>query len=155
MAGVIAGYVLSIRLYERTAKLFPDLSPDSAKIAGFLAIFIACILAALVIGWLAGKILKEAGIGWLNRVAGGILGFLKGFFIVAVVVMLLVTFLSQDNNLIKSSVTVPYVVSGVKLLGSFVPEDLWERYKKKIDALQAETVKKVMEKGKKNNKGEK
>ena len=63
------------------------------------------------------------------------------------VVMLLITFLPNDNELIKKSITVPYVVSGIKVMGSLVPDDLWKRYKTKLEALQSGAVRKVIEKG--------
>lgn len=138
---------MSIRFYEPAAKFVPALSPDTAKIVSFMVIFIACIIAALMAGWIAGRVVKEAGIGWLNRIAGGALGFLKGFLIVAVVVMLLITFLPNDNALIKNSKAVPYVVSGIEVMGSFVPDDLWGRYKAKIEALQSGAIRKVMKRG--------
>lgn len=133
LAGLILGYILSVKYYLSAAKLLPDISQGTARIAGFLAIFIACIIAAYILGRLFGKLLKIAGLGWANRLFGGVLGLLKGTLIVSVIMVVLVAFLPSDSVMMKQSVTVPYLVSVTRLFGAAIPEDIKARYKSRIE----------------------
>jgi len=133
LAGLILGYILSVKYYLSAARLLPDISQGTARIAGFLAIFIACIIAAYILGRLLGKLLKIAGLGWANRLFGGVLGLLKGTLIVSVIMVVLVAFLPSDSVMMKQSVTVPYLVSVTRLFGAAIPEDIKARYKSRIE----------------------
>jgi len=133
LGGLILGYILSVRYYQTAVRLLPDLSQGTAKIIGFLAIFISCILAAFIVGRLAEKLLKIAGLGWANRILGGMAGLLKGTLIMAVIMVVLVAFLPSDNGVLKGSVTAPYLVSFTKLFGAAIPEDIKTKYKSRIE----------------------
>lgn len=136
LAGLILGYILSVKYYLSAAKLLPDISQGTARIAGFLAIFIACILAAFILGRLLGKLLKIAGLGWANRLFGGVLGLLKGTLIISVIMVVLVAFLPSDSVMMKQSVTVPYLVSVTRLFGAAIPDDIKAKYKSRIELFQ-------------------
>lgn len=133
LTGLILGYILSVRYYLNAAKLLPDINQGTARIAGFLAIFIACIIAAFILGRLLGKLLKIAGLGWANRLFGGVLGLLKGTLIVSVIMVVLVAFLPSDSVMMKQSVTVPYLVSITRLFGAAIPEDIKAKYKSRLE----------------------
>ena len=136
LAGLILGYILSVKYYLSAAKLLPDISQWTARIAGFLGIFIVCIIAAFILGRLLGKLLKIAGLGWANRLFGGVLGLLKGTLIVSVIMVVLVAFLPSDSVMMKQSVTVPYLVSVTRLFGAAIPEDIKAKYKSRIELFQ-------------------
>ncbi|MGC2062217.1 MAG: CvpA family protein [Thermodesulfovibrionales bacterium] len=133
LAGLILGYILSVKYYLGAAKLLPDFSQGTARIAGFLAIFIACIIAAFILGRLFEKLLKFAGLGWANRLFGGVLGLLKGTLIVSVIMVILVAFLPSDSSVMKQSVTVPYLVSVTRLFGAAIPDDIRAKYKSRLE----------------------
>lgn len=136
LAGLILGYILSVKYYLNAARLLPDISQGTARIAGFLAIFIACILAAFIMGRLLEKLLKFAGLGWANRLFGGALGLLKGTLIVSVIMVVLIAFLPSDSSMMKQSVTLPYLVSVTRLFGAAIPEDIKSKYKNRLELLR-------------------
>jgi membrane protein required for colicin V production len=136
LAGLVLGYILSVKYYLSAARLLPDISQGTARIAGFLSIFIACIIAAFILGRLLEKLLKIAGLGWANRLFGGVLGLLKGTLIVAVIMVVLVAFLPSDSGTMKQSVTVPYLVSVTRLFGVAIPADIKAKYKSRIELFQ-------------------
>ena len=72
LAGVAAGYVMAMRLCGPLAsKFLTGFRPAMGNIISFFAIFIACIIAASIIGRIAGKLMRTAGLGILNRIGGG------------------------------------------------------------------------------------
>jgi len=99
LLGVIAGYMLAMRFYQPCSKFLTDIHPGAAKAISFIAIFLACILVAHLIAWGIGRFFAVAKLGFLNRIGGGLLGFLKGCIIVSVGVMVLTTFLSANHSL--------------------------------------------------------
>ncbi len=155
LAGVVAGYIISLKLYESVANILPKgMNPGTAKVLSFVLIFVACIIAAYIMGAIASKILKVAGLSWANRLGGSLLGFLKGFFIIAVIVTVLIAFRPPDNSFLKNSVTLPYVISGIRMISDIIPDDIRINYKDKVDDLKNDWIQKGFrnrtEKGDKN-----
>jgi membrane protein required for colicin V production len=149
LAGIIGGYIISSKLYGTVAGMLPKgMEPGLAKVLGFLLVFIVCVIASLVLGQLAGRFLKVAGLGWANRLGGGVLGFLKGFLIAAPVVAGLVAFLPSDSALLNTSVTVPYVISGIRIMGNLMPHDIREKYQHGADTMRKRLTDRGLEKGK-------
>lgn len=146
LAGVIAGYLLAIQLYEPVSKYFTNIDQGLSKIISFLAIFIACIVIASIMGWVAGRIFKIAGLNWANRIGGGVLGFLKGFFVIAAVALMLLAFLPVHSSVIKDSVTLPYVNMGITVMRSVIPEGLWTKYEKKLEDTKSRWLNKRLKK---------
>lgn len=133
LAGVVLGYFVSLRLYEPVAKLLPQkFDPGTAKAVSFVLIFVICIIMSFILGVIVGKLLKIAGLGWANRLGGGAIGFLKGFIIIAIIVTVLIAFLPANSAFLENSVTLPYVLSGIRIMGDVVPHDIREKYQHKI-----------------------
>ena len=129
LAGVIVGYVLAMKFYAPlAAKLLTGLRPATGHVAGFLIIFVACIVVASIVGWVAGKLLKIAGLGFLNRIAGALLGGVKGCLIVAAVTVMLVAFLPSDSSLLKGSGTFKYLRPVADTISRFAPEAVKKKY---------------------------
>jgi membrane protein required for colicin V production len=133
LAGVVAGYIISLKLYVSVANIMPkSMEAGTAKMISFVLIFIVCIISASILGAIAGKIFKIAGLSWANRLVGGLLGFLKGFLLIALIVTVLIAFLPAGNSLLNSSATLPYVIAGIKIISGIIPDDIQTKYKDKI-----------------------
>ena len=132
------------------------MEPGTARTISFVLIFIVCIILASILGAMANRFLKVAGLSWADRLGGGLLGFLKGFILIAIIVMVLIAFLPADS-LLASSVTLPYVISGIKIMSSFIPEDIQTKYKSKVadieNNLMKRGIKEGIEKVNKNGRG--
>jgi membrane protein required for colicin V production len=106
--------------------------PGTAKALSFIAIFLVCVIVAHIIGWAIGKFVSISGLGFLNRIGGGILGFLKGYLIVAVFVMVLHAFLPADNELFKTSRTIKYILPVTAIFKKVTHEDIKAKYNEKV-----------------------
>ena len=92
LAGLIAGLIIGKKIYLSVAeKLTPFLgtSEKTTQIIAFALILIAVPLIFSLIAWLIGNLLKTAGLGWVNRLLGGIIGVITnalviGLFFVAI-----------------------------------------------------------------------
>ncbi|MHB8880881.1 MAG: CvpA family protein [Thermodesulfovibrionales bacterium] len=135
LGGLIAGYILSTRYYLKIAGLLPDINQGTAQIIGFLSIFILCIICAFLLGKLATRVLKLAGLNWANRLLGGAAGLLKGALIIMIVLIVMLAFLPSGNAMFRDSLTVPHIITASKLFTAALPEDIRTKYKKRIEIL--------------------
>ena len=132
LLGVIAGYVLALRFYQPCSKFLTSIHPGTARVISFIAIFLACILAAHIIGWLVGRFFNISGLGFLNRIGGGFLGFLKGCLIVSLIVLVVTASDSAKSSFFKKSHTVKYVLPVASILEKVTREDIKAKYNEKI-----------------------
>ena len=132
LVGVIAGYILAVKFYEPSSKFLMSIHPGTARVISFIAIFLACIVVAHLVGWGIGKFLAISQLGLLNRIGGGLLGFLKGCILVAVMVMLLTALLSPKHSFFKNSSTMKYVLPVAAALKKVSREDIKAKYNEKI-----------------------
>jgi membrane protein required for colicin V production len=142
LAGVVAGYMLAMRYYQLCSKYLTSLHPGTAKVISFIAIFLVCIVVAHIIGWLVGKFVTTTGLGFLNRIGGGLLGFAKGCLIVCVVVTVLHTFLPADNQLLEKSRTIRYILPVTVLFKKVTHADIKAKYNEKVGKEKAVEPKK-------------
>jgi membrane protein required for colicin V production len=132
LLGVIAGYLLAVSFYQTCSKFFTSVPPGTARIMSFVTIFLACILAAHLIGWGVGRLLAISKLGFFNRIGGGLLGFFKGCIIISVMVMVLTAFLPGYTSLFKKSSTIKYILPVTAALKKVTHEDIKTKYNEKI-----------------------
>lgn len=136
LAGVAAGYVAAMHFYgSLTARFLKGFSPAVGHIIAFLGIFIACMIAASIIGWLVGKLVNVTGLGTLNRIGGALLGAVKGCFIVSAAAMMLIVFLPPENRFLRGSRTITYIQPMAGLLSTLAPKGFKATYDKKVSRI--------------------
>jgi membrane protein required for colicin V production len=148
IVGIVGGYFSAVHYYRPLAAHLTFVEAGVAKILSFILIIIICIIAAMVIAWLIGKVFKLPGLGVLNSLGGGAVGFIKGFLIVALMVIFLIAILPHDSPLLDKSATLPFVLKGIKIMDNMVPQDLKNQYHKKIENLKNRVLKEELERKK-------
>lgn len=136
IAGIVGGYLAAVRYYAAFARHLTFMDAAAAKILSFIAIFILCIIAAMVIALIVGKFFKLPGLGLINSFGGGVVGFIKGFLVIALMVIFLVAILPHDSPLLNKSASLPFVLKGIKIIDNMIPKDIKDQYSKKIDNLK-------------------
>jgi len=134
LVGVVAGFVLAMRYYPLCAGYLTSFHPGTAKAISFVAIFLACVLVAHIIGWAVGRYLADSGLGFLNRIGGGFVGFLKGYLIVSVMVLVLTAFFPAHahSSLFKKSYTIKYILPVNAILKKVTHADIKAKYNEKV-----------------------
>jgi membrane protein required for colicin V production len=136
LGGVVIGYIAAVKLYEPVAGLISSKDSSLAQIASFVMIFILGKLAISFSGWLARNLFKGITLTWINRTGGALLGMLKGFIIIMIIILTVLAFLPADMSLIKDSVTLPYIASLPKITSSIIPEAIRTKYNDKVETLR-------------------
>ncbi len=141
IAGIVGGYFAAVRYYTPLAAHMTFMDAGVAKIISFILIFILCIIIAMVVALIVGKFFKLPGLGLINSMGGGAVGFIKGFLIVALMAIFLIAILPHDSPLLQKSMTLPYVIKGIKIIDHMIPQDIKNQYHKKIDTVKEKILK--------------
>jgi len=88
LAGLVLGFFLASRESGAVAVVLERwMAPEIAAVAGFLFIFLGIGLVFALAGWLLRKALEKLALSWLDRLAGGAVGLLRGVVIVGVLAL--------------------------------------------------------------------
>jgi len=125
LASVLIALVVAAIGYTRAALWFDDLtkSHDIALGLGFLVLFVGTLLAGTLMGLLARKLIKTAGIQWFDRFLGGIFGLVRGVLVDAILLMALMAFAIKPGTVGQSALA-PYVTTGARVIAFVIPGNL-------------------------------
>jgi membrane protein required for colicin V production len=139
IAGLVFGYILAAWQYRRLAQwASPNLkSPWLGEIAAFLVIFLAVMIVAGMAGRIARWVMKEAGLSFLDRFLGGVLGLLRGGLLVAVVLLSMAAFTPASRFLAGSELAPYFLVVGRAAIW-VAPGELRGRFYQGLDLLRRE-----------------
>ena len=91
--GIYAALYFSFYAEDLLANIF-NMGPKYRGIAAFILTFVVVIVVVHLIGKLLEKIINLVALGFLNKLAGGIFGVLKGAVLLSVILLIL----NQFNN---------------------------------------------------------
>ena len=130
-AAIIVGLLVAARGYEAVGTVLHGLkiirSVALANAGGFLLI----VIAAMVGGYFAGRLLaigvRRVGLGWFDRILGGALGFLSGLAACSVLYLALTAFPAPIESVRQASST-PVLAWGARMLGVFTSHEVRTRF---------------------------
>jgi membrane protein required for colicin V production len=130
LASVVIGLVVAAMGYPRAALWFDDLtkSHEIALGLGFLVLFLATLLVGALVGVLARKLIKTAGIQWFDRFLGGIFGLVRGIMIDAILLMALMAFAIKPDA-VRQATLAPYVTTGTRVISLVMPGNLRAQFR--------------------------
>ncbi|HZP01861.1 MAG TPA: CvpA family protein [Terriglobia bacterium] len=125
LAALVAGVVVASLGYPRASVWFEDLakSHEVALGLGFLALFLAVLLAGAVISLVAWKLVKTAGLEWFDRFLGGIFGLIRGALVDCVILLALIAFAIKPQAVRQSNLA-PYITAGARVIAWVLPASL-------------------------------
>ena len=131
--------------------MFPKVEPivdneDLAALISFLAILLGVIIGGQVAAHLLKRTAEILNLGVLDRLAGGVFGFLKAVFIAQVLLIALVTFPKPDlRDDIDASLVATRLLDAAPTVLAFLPDafdrgiDLFEQLDSLDDGLETPT----------------
>jgi membrane protein required for colicin V production len=139
LASLVGGLILAAIYYPAPALWFADFSRSESvsNLLGFMVIFVGCLAVGAVISFIVNKFVKMAKLQWMDRLLGGVFGFLRGWAIASVIVLALIAFPVRPEAVPRSNLA-PYLLAGARAAVLVVPGDLkakfYEQYKKILEA---------------------
>jgi membrane protein required for colicin V production len=114
IAGLVFGYLIAAWEYRQLSAHFVEhmSSPWLAQIVAFLAIFIGVMVLAGICGKVVRWLMKEAGLSFVDRFFGGVLGLIRGCLLIAIVLVGMTAFTPTSRWLQNSSFAPYFLVVG-------------------------------------------
>jgi membrane protein required for colicin V production len=139
IAGLVIGYLVAAWQYHRLASWFaPHVKAEwLGDIASFLIIFIGIMFVAGIAGRITRWLAKEAGLRSFDRFLGGILGFLRGCLLIAIILVSMAAFTPTSRWLQRSSLAPYFLVVGRAAIW-MAPAELRARFYQGLDLLHRE-----------------
>lgn len=112
---------------------------ESPGIRNLLCFFILFSLILMVVGALARlirKLLRLVFLGWVDRTFGMVFGGAKGVLIIAVLFIMVTTFVPGNGKLISDSKTAPHVASVAKAMTLFVSRNMKADFFTHLEGMQ-------------------
>jgi membrane protein required for colicin V production len=139
LGGLILGLVLAAWNYPLIAAPLKPLvhSAEAANIIGFLLIAVIVMAIAGILGAMMSKALKSIGLGCLDRLAGGVFGFVQGMVLVTLAIMVTVAFYPQAQWLQESKLP-RHFFAVLHVSARMSPSQLADRVKAGLKTLEGE-----------------
>lgn len=135
--GVLAGLYGAYTYYPHLAKLLARWISDTGylNIISFLLIFIAVCIIVSMLGVMIKYLMNISFLGWTDRLGGALFGTVKGGLIVAVLVLVLTTFLPKNTPVLRDSVGARYMMQVSATLVHLVSKDMKQLFSTKKNEL--------------------
>ena len=124
VAAVVVSYFAAYRFRDQVAQ-YVQAEPPFNRIAAMLIIFVACSLVIWLAYAYVNRSLEKAELDGFNRQMGALVGALLGILLCMVVTMFSVSLLGRSaHDSIHYSKFGPYVLRGISMVRTVVPEEL-------------------------------
>ncbi len=133
IGGLIAGFLAANRFYMDVYPWVQDIINNEtwAQIISYLSIFLISMAAVALLAFFLRSLLRMIMLGWLDRMGGGLLGFIKAGLICSISLLLLTVFLPAEHSLVADSRIAPYIFELSESLAGYLPQDLKEGFSDK------------------------
>jgi uncharacterized membrane protein required for colicin V production len=94
------------------------------------------MLAGGLIAYLTRKLVRAAMLSWADRLAGAALGLVAGMLIASLLILPMLAYSGSGEQTLRDSVLAPYVTAVADLTGRWVPRELSELYRERVEGLR-------------------
>jgi len=146
LAGLVLGLALAAWNYWRLAAVLKLVihSVEVADAIAFVVIALLVMAVAAILGSLLAKVFEKVGLGCLDRLAGGIFGFVEGVLFVMVCILVTVAFFPQTVWLTEARLP-RYFFGALHVSIRVTPTRLSDRVRKELQTLETESQKLIHE----------
>jgi len=153
LAAIFGGIIGGAMFYSLAGDLFIKYKLVSnssiASVGGFIVITFGIYVIIQIIGWVLAKIVGTLHLSWIDRMAGGVLGAVKGVVIAFLLISAIGFFFSEKEPPFKGSILVPHVTRTFSVLKDTVPKDFREKLQRARTLIQEKGIKTAMKEAEK------
>jgi membrane protein required for colicin V production len=136
----IAALVLAIWFYGTAGSFLQPFvsSPGIANFCGFLMVFCGVLILGAILGRVLGRLMKVAGLSFVDRLLGAGFGAARGLLISIALVLALLAFTpgkSPPNAVVHSKVA-PYVIDAARVCAAVAPHELKDGFRKSYEQVK-------------------
>jgi membrane protein required for colicin V production len=147
LGALVAAFAVAARFHAGLAERLAgwDIGDEALRLVAYLLIFVGVMLAAGLVAFFVGKLVRAAMLGWADRLGGAALGLVAALLAAALIVLPLLAYSPHGERILARSVLAPYVAVVADLATRLAPSDLGERYRRKIQHLRRQWHRQVLE----------
>lgn len=138
LAAVTVGIVSGVLFYDSVGRMLIEKnvieSGSSALLAGFIVVAVVVFIIIQIFGWLAAKVIGKLHLGWLNRLAGGVVG-------IAIGTLIMFFFISWLNISTKSTFKNSKLFPHIKTVHDKNMDSIPDDFKKGYEQIKEQFVK--------------
>ncbi len=125
LVSLVGGLILAAFFYRTVGRWILDLARTEAvaNLTAFIAIFVGCLVIGAVASFIVNRLIKKASLEWVDRLMGGIFGFLRGWAVSSILALALIAFPARQEILARS-VFAPFLFAGARAAVLVVPQEL-------------------------------
>jgi len=136
VAGILAAFLVASHQYLAVGSFitrqFPSISATAAGPLGFILLFLLTWFSIAVAGFWVVRVIRSAGLGFLDRIWGAIIGFCKALLFAIVAISCLTLFSTGGNPpLVAQSKLAPRVREASHFLFKLAPVKVQEELSRK------------------------
>lgn len=136
IAGILAGFYVASHQYQFVGvlikKQFPSISSTAVQPLSFILLFLLTWFVIAVVGHWIVRLLHMAGLGFLDRLWGALIGFGKALLFAIIVISVVILFSRGENpTLIAQSKLAPMVMKASQFLFKLAPPKVQDELVKK------------------------
>ena len=141
LVSMIAALVLAIWFYGTAGSFLQPYvsSPGVANFCGFLMVFCGVMILGAILGRATGRLMRVAGLSFVDRLLGAGFGLVRGLLISIALVLALLAFTpgkSPPNAVVDSRVA-PYVIDAARVVAAVAPHELKDGFRKSYGQVKA------------------
>jgi membrane protein required for colicin V production len=147
IVALIVGFILANHYHDQLLPVVSGILPDPvlANLISYALPFIVGVVLVLIIAAVLRYLLKITLLGWVDRLAGGTMGLIKGALLSILIVLLLTTFLLPPADILRTSRFAPYVNQFSALLVELMPPEFRRKFDEKSRHLREQWQERVQE----------
>jgi membrane protein required for colicin V production len=140
LVALVVGIMIASGNYQRLSGVAFTFVPgeNGPEILSFILIFLVVVLLVGLAGRLISRALRHASLGWLDRLAGAILGIVVASVILSVILLLAAMAGLEEQKLLAESRMAPRVIGVTDVVVSILPEDARARIEEHYSKLRAQ-----------------
>jgi membrane protein required for colicin V production len=129
IVALIGGFILAVLYYRVPTSMLAEFmrTEAMANLLGFLIIFVGTIAVGIIVAFIINRFVKAASIKWIDRLLGGIFGFLRGWAISSILMLALIAFPIRENMMGRSFFA-PFLLAGARAAVVIVPQQLKDKF---------------------------
>ena len=139
LVATFAGLLAAFWCYRLVAvKLQPLISqPLAAEVVGFCLVFFGVMIVGSIGGTLVARFFQAIGLGWLDHLLGGAAGLLRGAFLIAIAVAVIMAFTPPPTPaFLSDSKILPYAASVSGALAELAPKQVRDGFVDQMNRLK-------------------
>jgi membrane protein required for colicin V production len=138
IAGILGGFIVASHNYQyvgaELTRNFPSIA--GASTVGFIVLFLVTWFCISIAGHFIVRIVRKAGLGFLDRLWGAMIGFGKALLLAIAIISILTMFAADNSPLLTKSVLVPYVKEASLFLFKLAPGRVQDEFLKRQKDLE-------------------